>query len=129
MPRDVHRSRIRIEQPPPVWPIELTQVHAPSFRTALYEVQKVTAVRQKMRIRVTSMVRIEPRHRRRDRADRRGDAQDRTGRIANEEHGSLVIPGPAAAPHGGRQDADQAAVQVQTFEETFCVKRNGAAVG
>ena len=82
-----------------------------------------------MRIGVTGMVRTEPRHRRRDRAARRGHTLDGTGRIADEEHGSFVIPGPAAAPIGARQSADQTTVQVQTLKETVCVERHGAAVG
>ena len=108
---------IRVEQLSPVWRIELTQVHAASVRTALHEVQKVTAVTEKTRIGVTGMVRTEPRHRRRDRAVRRGYAQDGTGRIANEEQASFVIPRAAAAPGGARQSADQTTVQVQTLEE------------
>ena len=83
---------------------------------ALHEIQEVTATWQEMRRQVTGLTVSDLRHRFHGAAAVGGDAQNRAGRIPNEQDSAVAVPAAASAPFARGDRAHQPTIEIHSLQ-------------
>ena len=126
--RRVHGRRLGVQQlaRPPV--DQAGHIDTLLVSRALHVIQEVTAIWQEMRRQVTGLTVSDLRHRFHCAAAVGCDAQNRAGRIPNEQDGAVAVPAAASAPFARGDRAHQPTIEIHSLQAASGVERNRPSV-